>query len=153
MSDKDKKAEAKAAADAAKVATAKAVAEAKAAEKAEAAAAAAAKKKADAPDTPDGWARRCGKLLTIKLLSGQRVKRPEPMHLAAAQLHGWDDHRHHAGGHMLMVRDAYEKALKAVERPVLCDDGKYHYVPHPEALSEHHPHEKSFEASKIGQEK
>jgi len=54
---------------------------------------------------------------------------------------------------MRLTQADYEKALKAAERPVLCDDGKHHYVPHPGALSEHHPHGKSFKASKIGQEK
>lgn len=86
-------------------------------------------------------------------------------HTAAAQLHGWGAHEHHAGAPIQLTRDDYEKALEAASEPVtrlLDKDGKptgdpltkeavaamngrqpvrSDYEPHRAALSPHAPKE------------
>lgn len=57
-------------------------------------------------------------------------------HNAAAALHGWGDHAHHAGKPMQLTAKAYRNALRAAANP----DVKGNYVPEPAALSPHCPH-------------
>lgn len=54
-------------------------------------------------------------------------------HNAAAQLHGWPQHEHHAGAPIRLTREDYELALAAAEAP----DPAGEYEPHEAALSEH----------------
>ena len=59
--------------------------------------------------------------------------RPHPdlwKHEAAAALHGWAAHRHHAGQPIQLTRADYEAAVAIVE-------GVQPYTPHQTALSEH----------------
>lgn len=37
------------------------------------------------------------------------------LHSAAAVLHGWSEHQHHAGGPIEITEDAYRAAIKAVD--------------------------------------
>jgi hypothetical protein len=52
-------------------------------------------------------------------------------HAAAAALHGWKNHEHHAGAPIQITRAAYESALAAASAP----DATGRYVPHPAARS------------------
>lgn len=52
-------------------------------------------------------------------------------HNCAAKLHGWAEHKHHAGADIELSAEDYAAALKAVEEP----DAKGNYVPHVPALS------------------
>ena len=56
---------------------------------------------------------------------------PNWQHGAAAALHCWDLHEHHAGGPLLLTESDYLAALKAAEGPS--------YKPHAAALSPHAP--------------
>lgn len=125
--------------------------------------------KGDGKFTPDELARRTGHLrgLTreqaVKIGAGTPTLTTEAyswQHAAAAQLHGWHAHAHHAGEPIRLTKQDYEGALKAVEKPVtrvLGDDGKpgapldaqgveklngtrplvHNYEPHKPALSPH----------------
>ena len=93
--------------------------------------------------TPMGWARRKGQARTLKKSNGERVVLPTPQHMAAAQLHGWNDHRHHAGSDDAMVEEDYEAAIKAAMRPVKCTDGRSRYVPHDAACSKYAAYKKA----------
>lgn len=104
-------------------------------------------KKADRADkvellTPMGWARKKGQTRTLKKANGERVALPTPQHMATAQLHGWNDHRHHAGADFAMTEEDYEAALKTAARQVKCTDGRSRYVPHEAACSEYAPYKK-----------
>ncbi len=92
---------------------------------------------------PMGWARQKGQVRTLKKSNGERVALPTPQHMAAAQLHGWNDHRHHAGADYAMTEEDYDAAIKAAARPVKCTDGRSRYVPHDAACSEHAAYKKS----------
>ena len=74
--------------------------------------------------------------------------RPHPdlyMHAAAAALHGWAPHAHHANQPMKLSEADYDAALKAASSMTL-DPGsaqrRPHYRPHAAALSPHHPRSK-----------
>lgn len=54
-------------------------------------------------------------------------------HEAAAMLHGWALHEHHAGTPMKLSRADYEAALKAASQT----DSRGEYQPHVAALSPH----------------
>lgn len=73
----------------------------------------------------------------VKLKFPRRRIVPSALHAAAAALHGWLDHRHHAGEPMRLTDDEYKAALKAATRP---PRGKNKLEPHRPALSEHCPH-------------
>lgn len=61
-------------------------------------------------------------------------------HEAAAQLHGWKDHAHHANEPFRMTRLDYEAALKAAADPVQDErTGVTDYQPHRAAMSQHAP--------------
>lgn len=103
--------------------------------------------------TPDELAAMTGNVGvardSIAFGEGARPK-PRPayswQHAAAAQLHGWGLHEHHAGAPILLSQADYEAALKAAEAPVtLPADGNRQaitvYVPHAPALSPHAPKE------------
>ena len=92
--------------------------------------------------TPMGWARKKGQTRTLKKGNGERVVLPTPQHMATAQLHGWNDHRHHAGAEFAMTEEDYEAALKAAARQMMCTDGRSRYVPHEAACSEYAPYKK-----------
>jgi len=66
-------------------------------------------------------------------------------HAAAAQLHGWNAHEHHAGSPIQLSRADYEAALAAASAPVatLMPNGltRTVYEPHKPALSPHAPKE------------
>lgn len=111
--------------------------------------------------TPAEHARACGKVKRVKrgvAFKGQRYMREsyDSIHAAAAVLHGWQFHEHHAGEPMRLTREAYEAALKAAANPInvteddlkKCRDDSEcaelrakhgHYQPHPAALSPHKP--------------
>lgn len=57
-------------------------------------------------------------------------------HNAAAALHGWADHAHHAAAPIQITAKAYRNALRAAAEP----DAVGNYLPHPAALSPHCPH-------------
>lgn len=59
-------------------------------------------------------------------------------HNAAAALHGWDAHAHHAGEPIRMTAKAYRNALRAAAAP----DALGEYLPHEAALSPHCPHQR-----------
>ncbi len=59
-------------------------------------------------------------------------------HNAAAALHGWDAHAHHAGEPIRMTAKAYRNALRAASSP----DERGEYLPHDAALSPHCPHQR-----------
>lgn len=79
--------------------------------------------------SPDDWA----KVLLPPSESG-RPHADSWKHGAAAALHGWTLHAHHAGSPILLSRAAYEGALAAASEPVGAG-----YEPHPDALSPHAP--------------
>ncbi len=56
-------------------------------------------------------------------------------HAAAAALHGWAEHAHHAGAPMRLSAEDYFAALVAASEP----DTQGNYRPHPGALSRHAP--------------
>lgn len=87
------------------------------------------------------WARAFGKLKMLKQIDGSRASVFAPDHAAAMNLHGWANHRHHANGELMLTEDQYLAALEAAQRPVLCTDGKSHYVPDEKARSKYCPHE------------
>ena len=94
-------------------------------------------------DTPLGWARKKGQIRALTMGNGTRVALPSTSHAAAAQLHGWNDHRHHAGVELGMTEEAYEAALVAAARPVKCEDGRSRYVPYEAACSEYAPYKRA----------
>jgi hypothetical protein len=70
-----------------------------------------------------------------ELFPRQTRGRPHPdawKHAAAATLHDWPLHQHHAATPMELTRADYEAALAASEST----DASGAYVPHPAALSE-----------------
>jgi len=61
-------------------------------------------------------------------------------HEAAAQLHGWKDHAHHANESYRLTRIDYEAALKAAAEPVKDErTGVTDYQPHRAAMSQYAP--------------
>lgn len=64
-----------------------------------------------------------------------RFGKPSSLHHAAAGLHGWDVHRHHANGELELTEHHYREALKAAERP---SSGSV-YRPHKPAVSPYSP--------------
>ena len=94
--------------------------------------------------TPEEWAGVCGQRRpktfeeTVTTVNGKPFDVVGPYlweHEAAAVLHGWALHAHHAGEPIKLTRADYEAALKAAG--VTNDKGEY--VPHPAALSPHKP--------------
>ena len=80
--------------------------------------------------TPDEHARRQGNMITGSKVGAMKA----PVchcwqHSAAANLHGWGSHAHHAGEPIKMTEADYLAALKAAS--------VHPYVPHPGALSPH----------------
>lgn len=79
--------------------------------------------------TPEQW-----KLVAFPA-GGKKKNRPHErrwQHDAAAALHGWTTHAHHAGAPMQLSGADYYEALVAASEP---KSGRY--VPHPAALSPH----------------
>jgi|SRR5690606_33851215 len=87
--------------------------------------------------SPAEWAALTGNVLdqhTHVLVGGKagKAKTLSWQHAAAAQLHGWALHEHHAGKPIALTRAEYEGALKAATSP--CPK-KRRYLPHHAALS------------------
>jgi len=84
---------------------------------------------------PDVWCQRLGLFKAGKSSKDRSVivspAIPCWQHGAAAGLHAWELHEHHAGGPMLLSESDYLAALKAAEGPT--------YKPHAAALSPHAP--------------
>lgn len=78
-----------------------------------------------------------GETQTARRFPGQPVT-ASARHRAAAVLHGWLDHAHHAGQPMRMVRDDYLAALAAADTT----DERGRAQPHKPAESEYSPHRK-----------
>ena len=82
--------------------------------------------------TVDEHARETGNLKPTRFgffTAGRPEQRvlPSDLHAAAAALHGWNQHAHHAGEQFRCTREAYLAALKAAGEPVtrsLGPDGK-----------------------------
>lgn len=86
------------------------------------------------PPTPDHWARIAFPVTKRGNLSAL----PHPnywQHKAAAALHGWAAHEHHAGAPMQLTAEAYYEALVAASKPNKSGE----YIPHFPALSPHAP--------------
>ena len=91
---------------------------------------------------PEAWAGECGQRRkksfeqTVTTVNGQPFDFVGDFlweHEAAAVLHGWTKHAHHAGEPMQLSRQDYESALKAAG----VTNAKGEYMPHPAALSPH----------------
>jgi hypothetical protein len=84
---------------------------------------------------PDVWCQRLGKFAPGKQSKDGSVVLspaiPAWQHGAAAGLHAWELHEHHAGGPLLVTESDYLAALKAAEGPT--------YEPHKPALSPYAP--------------
>jgi hypothetical protein len=120
--------------------------------------------------TPDELAKATGNAEQVKADVRFGGGRPDKelryswQHAAAAQLHGWAAHEHHAGAPIALTREDYEAALKAATETVtrlVNKDGSpgealdahgcarlngakptvSRYEPHPAALSTHAPKE------------
>lgn len=73
---------------------------------------------------------------TLKLTFPTKRIVPSAAHKAAAALHGWNDHLHHAGGPMCLTDEDYLAAIEAARRP---PQGTNKLRPHQPACSEHCP--------------
>lgn len=91
---------------------------------------------------PEAWAGECGQRRkksfeeTVTMVNGRPFDVVGDFlweHEAAAVLHGWTLHQHHAGEPFKLSRADYEAALKAAG----VTDSKGEYHPHPAALSPH----------------
>ena len=89
--------------------------------------------------TPDAWAQAAFPPGPRNMPHPQRWQQD-----AAAALHGWGDHEHHAGAPMQLTGVDYYQALVAASEPN--KDG--HYVPHFPALSPHSHLAKRFAAAR-----
>ncbi len=74
---------------------------------------------------------------TLKLTFPRKRIVPSAEHKAAAALHGWNDHQHHAGEPMSLTDEDYLEAIEAAKRP---PQGTNKLRPHQPACSEHCPH-------------
>lgn len=96
-----------------------------------------AKPKPKALPTVIELARELGEILELRMPNGKTIVTPTARHQAAAALHGWRDHAHHAGSPMTLSREAYQAALAAADAP---PHGQRALAPHVPALSPHVPH-------------
>lgn len=90
--------------------------------------------------TPDQWARRKG--LFVETRQAGEVRIPAESHFhwshaAAAALHGWASHEHHASEPMKLAEADYDAALKAVTEPGESGQSRAHKP----ALSPHCTHD------------
>lgn len=93
--------------------------------------------------TPAECAAKCGQVVTGP--KPHRRKSFSPSHLAAATLHGWNAHAHHAGEPFLMSIGDYEKALAAPGN--VYEDRRCR--PHEPARSKWCPHPKLKAGKKV----
>jgi len=115
----------------------------------------------DGRATPEEWAKELGRTVAIRITRrvGRITKvgfehKPDPIHAAAATLHGWGAHAFHANTPIRLTREEYEGAIKAVldwgKKNPKHDpkDAKSKEPPtlplkaHAPALSKHHPLER-----------
>lgn len=82
---------------------------------------------------PNEWADRAFPPGAGRIRKGAHPDRWQ--HAAAAALHGWDAHAHHAGEPLQLSAEDYYRALVAASAP----DGAGNYRPHAGALSRHAP--------------
>lgn len=61
----------------------------------------------------------------------KELKTPRWAHAAASSLHGWREHKYHAGQSLELTRDDYDKAITAA------NDYRDKATPHAPALSPH----------------